>query len=362
MNDRERFHAVMWYQPCDRILFHMVMPWPDTLARWRQEGLPQNKDPHQYLGIERMKLVYAGPNMSPFPPFETRVIRQSNEEVVKIDEWGCLVREFKHKTSMPEWIEFPVTTLDSLRMMIDERYDPGVAAQRWPDDWESKLKEWNRHDRDYLLFLDGGCYYNTLRSLAGVENASLLLYDAPELCEELFERINCICLDPLQRVLPEVKVDYLGFGENIAFKTGPLMSPQMVRQMLVSRYRKVTEFARNNGLDATWYDSDGDLRLLLDDLLDVGINCFAPLEVAANMRPVTLREHYGRRIRLIGGIDKRRIAQGPQAIRRMFRQTVRPLLSEGGYLPAIDHSVSSDISWDNYRVFVEELLRSSQAP
>lgn len=360
MNDRERFHAVMQYRPCDRFPFYMVPPWPDTLARWYREGLPENEDPHQYLGIAAMKCVYAGPNTFFFPPFENRIVQEDDDEIIEVDEWGCLVKKFKYKTTIPECIEYPVTTPDSLRKVIDERYDPSLAAQRWADDWKSKLTEWSRDDRDYLLYLDGGCYYFTLRNLAGVENASFLLYDAPELCEELFERINCICLDALQRVLPELKVDYLGFGEDIAFKTGPLVSPEMIRSMLLPRYRKVAEFARNNGVDVMWYDSDGDLSLILDDLLDTGINCFAPLEVAAGMCPLDLRKKYGRRIRMIGGIDKRQVAQGPKAIRKLFREIVRPLLSEGGYLPAIDHSVSADISWDNYKVFVEELLKSAE--
>ena len=51
MNDRERFLRVMRYEPVDRHpLFLACSIWPDTLARWRREGLPaEAADPHAHL-------------------------------------------------------------------------------------------------------------------------------------------------------------------------------------------------------------------------------------------------------------------------------------------------------------------------
>ena len=39
MNARERFHAVMAYQPVDRLPVLYFGTWPETKVRWRQEGL-----------------------------------------------------------------------------------------------------------------------------------------------------------------------------------------------------------------------------------------------------------------------------------------------------------------------------------
>ena len=307
-----------------------------------------------------MKLEYAGINTLLQPPFEGKVIREDETYIWRVDRFGCTLREFKHQMTMPEWIDFPVKTATDLERILTERFDSSALHDRLPGDLEKKLALWQNGNFDKVLYLDGGCYYGTLRNMAGVENASLLLYDSPQLCEELFERINYYCMEGLKRVLPKLKVNYLGFGEDIAYRFGPLVSPEMIRGMIVPHYKKVTEYARRFGVDITWYDSDGDLRLILDDLLGAGINCFAPLEIAADMDPVRLREKYGRKIRLIGGIDKRKVAEGRDAIRQVFRDTVRPLLDQGGYLPAIDHSVSADISWDNYRIFVDELVAAAE--
>ena len=149
-------------------------------------------------------------------------------------------------------------------------------------------------------------------------------------------------------------IDVIGFGEDIAYKNGPLMSPAMVEKMIVPRYRKVMDFAHEHGIDLTWHDSDGDLRLLLPLWLDCGVNSTAPCEVAAGMVPVELRQQFGRELRIIGGIDKREVAKGKDAIDAEIARN-RPLIEEGGFLPAIDHSVSSDISFDDYRYYVDAM-------
>jgi uroporphyrinogen decarboxylase len=78
---------------------------------------------------------------------------------------------------------------------------------------------------------------------------------------------------------------------------------------------------------------------------------------AAGMDPVRLRREFGREVRLIGGFDKRIVAQGPSAIVAEFTR-LRPTIEEGGFMPAIDHSVSSDISWDNYRHYLDALCKA----
>lgn len=76
------------------------------------------------------------------------------------------------------------------------------------------------------------------------------------------------------------------------------------------------------------------------------------------MDPVALRRTFGKSLRMLGGFDKRLVAQGQSAIDAEFRR-LQPVIEEGGYLQAIDHSVSADISWDNYRHFVDALRKAS---
>ena len=359
MTDRERFLKVMNYEPVDRHPLHLTGPWLDTLARWRTEGLPADvTDVHDYLGIQHLRVVNIVGVFPYYPRFETRVLESNEEFEISIDRDGRTVRNFKNQTSMPEWLDFPVKDGNDLRRVIDEHLDVDHLELRFGKEFEETLRQKTVRYPDALVMTNGGGYYWNLRSLAGVEGVSYLLYDEPELVDEFFERIFVQVMEGLRRVTARVHVDVIGYGEDLAYKTGPLLAPSMVKSMILPRYKSALELAREKGVDLTWYDSDGDLRMLLPDFMSVGINGVAPCEVAASMDPVALRKTFGKQLRLIGGFDKRIVPRGREAIIAEFER-LRPVIEEGGFLPAIDHSVSSDISWDNYRHFLDAVQRYS---
>ena len=90
---------------------------------------------------------------------------------------------------MPEWIDFAVKTPDDLAAVLKDHFDVACLDNRYDAAWEKRLQR-AESSPDALVLIDGGGYYWTLRSLAGVEHASYLLYDAPELVDELCERLH----------------------------------------------------------------------------------------------------------------------------------------------------------------------------
>jgi uroporphyrinogen decarboxylase len=102
-----------------------------------------------------------------------------------------------------------------------------------------------------------------------------------------------------------------------------------------------------------WLDSDGDTQLLIPLMIEAGISGHCPLERAAGMDPRKLRAEYGRDLALMGGIDKRALAQGREAIEDELYHHVPQLLAEGGYIPTVDHTVPPDVSYSNFRYYVQ---------
>ncbi|MEI6178857.1 MAG: uroporphyrinogen decarboxylase family protein [Verrucomicrobiota bacterium] len=359
MTDRERFLRLMNYEPVDRHPIHLVEPWCDTLLRWRNEGLPAGiTDVHDYLGVPRLHAINIVGEFPYYPKFETRILERDENFEISIDSDGRTVRAFKDHTSMPERIDFPVKDGEDLRRVMDEHLDITDLDARFGAGFEESVKRKTVDNPNALVITNGGGYYWQLRSMAGVEVASYLLHDEPALVEELFERIFVLVMEGLRRVTARVQVDVIGYGEDLACKTGPLLAPSMVRELILPRYRAALDVAHEKNINLTWYDSDGDFRMLIPDFLSIGINGFAPCEVAAGMDPVELRKTFGKELRMLGGFDKRIVAAGKEAIDAEFER-LRPVIEEGGYLPAIDHSVSSDISWDNYRHFLDAVQKHS---
>ena len=355
MTDRERFRRTMRYEPVDHPPLHLVGIWGDTLERWHGEGLPRGADPDDFLGATALRSINVSGTMCMHPGYEPRIIAEDETFRIRLDEYGRTVRDFKDHTSMPQWLDFPVTDRKSLQSVLDHHYSIDNLDERFGSDWRQQIHR--ARESDDLIVVDGGCYYWTLRSLAGVEGASYLLYDAPNLVEELFERYLTVVLEGIRRATALVQVDVIAFGEDIACKNRPLLSPQMFRRSILPRYCMAMQAARERGIDLTWYDSDGDLSLFIPDYLDAGINTLAPCEVAAGMVPSALRRRFGRTLRLIGGIDKREVARGRAGVDAEIERN-RMLIEEGGFLPAIDHTVSSDISFDAYRYYLDAIRRA----
>ncbi len=358
MTNLERFWAVMDYGEFDHPPMFEEPVWRDTLRRWHREGLPEDRTWEDCLGVRPLRFAGHGFNDRVWPPFERTVLEQTGEYTVYIDDYGRKVRDLADATTMPEWLEFPLKGPESLEALL-ERFE-GHFEQRLPGDWARRAARFNAPDFDALLLPPAGNYFFTLRGMAGVETASYLLVDRPDLIHRLFDGICDLCCRFLEKVFVEVRgIRAIGTGEDLAFKNGPFFSPAMFETFFAPRYRRVVEIARRNGAELFFVDTDGDFRALLPNMLAAGMNIFCPMEVAAGMEPADVRRRFGREVRMIGGVDKRIVAAGKEAIRAELERLL-PLMREGGFVPKIDHSVSSDISWDNFRHYVETLRRMHQ--
>ena len=98
---------------------------------------------------------------------------------------------------------------------------------------------------------------------------------------------------------------------------------------MLPNYKRVTRLMRSKGVDIVMVDTDGSHTPITGLFLEGGVNCLYPLEVAAGVDAVKLREEYGEKLLLIGNVDKRMLAAGPKAIDGEL-QRLRPLLEEGG--------------------------------
>jgi len=353
MRNLDRFWAVMEYGDFDHPPFFEEPVWRETLERWQGEGLAENTRWEEQLDVHPLRMSGHGFNSMVWPPFERQDLGADDQYVYYNDNYGRKVRDFKNATGMPEWLEFPLKDRESFESLID-RFE-GHFDERVPEDWDERVRKWNAPDFDRLLLPPVGNYFFTLRGMAGVETVSYLFFDAPDLIHRMFDAICGHCCRFLEKILAEVhNIRAVGTGEDMAYKNGPFFSPAMFDEFFAPRYRRVMEIARRNGANLCFVDTDGDFRPLLKPMLECGLNLFCPMEVAAGADPVSVRETFGREVRMVGGVDKRIVAAGKEEIRAELER-LYPLMCEGGFIPKIDHSVSSDISWDNFRYYIDTL-------
>lgn len=361
MNGRERWLATAEFRVVDRTFLLSPWMWEETRGRWLSEGLPPTTNCAQHFqtdtegGVPVAMQGQYGPHL--VPPLARKVLSESEDHRVIRDEEGNTVKLFKNDPlqSMPQWIEYPMKNREDWESIVKPRLDPSVPG-RAPQG--AKLAEYaSKVNRKHPLGVWCGSMYGWPRSLMGVERISYMFYDDPDLIHEMCEHIAKFVIKTLDPLLSAVKCDFAYFWEDMAGKAGPLCSPDIYREFMLPRLKRIVDFIHGHGVKHIIVDSDGNNEPLIPLWLEVGVNGLRPFEIAAGCDPVATRRKYGRELIIQGGIDKRALAAGREAIDREVLSKVPWLCLQNGYFPQIDHLVPPDVSLANY-TYYSRLLRA----
>ena len=172
----------------------------------------------------------------------------------------------------------------------------------------------------------------------------------------MVETIAEMVLGVMRMILPKMKTVDIGWGwEDIAFRSGPLISPEILREVALPSYRKISDLLLEYGCDLNATDSDGLIDELIPVWLEGGVNVMFPLEIGAwKADPAELRKKYGRDLRIYGGIDKLELAKGRKAIDAEIERRL-PLMKEGGFVPFPDHLLIPGQSLSDYQYYVKRI-------
>jgi uroporphyrinogen decarboxylase len=77
------------------------------------------------------------------------------------------------------------------------------------------------------------------------------------------------------------------------------------------------------------------------------MDVMCPFEVASGCDVVAIGRKWPQLI-MSGGIDKRVLARGRDAIERHLQHIIPAMVRRGGYIPTCDHGVPDNVSLDNY--------------
>jgi len=185
----------------------------------------------------------------------------------------------------------------------------------------------------------------------GLENLSIAWYEQPELTRRIIGDRLRFAKALLARALKDRAVDFVQIWEDMAYKTASLVSPRLVRELMLPAYAELVAFLREHGVQFISVDCDGHVHELLPIYREAGIDGVHPCEIAADSDPNLLRR-IDPRVSLMGGMDKRAIAAGRDGVEAELRR-IAPVLKQGGFIPFLDHFVPPDVSYETYRYYVE---------
>lgn len=354
MTNRERIRNTALCMPVDRApLFFYFGPWWETVLEWEKQGFPKGLSWDYGLGLDA-GIRHVDVNLGYCPAFSYEVLEEKEHTQIVRDNLGIVQEIHKEHSSIPCYLEYPVKDREDWERLKKERLNPD-DPKRFPENWDELVKEYN--DGDYAIQLGWYPYglFGTLRDMMGVEELLVNFYDDPDLIHDMMDTLTDFWLAIYEKVCKEVKVDIIHIWEDMSGKNGSLISPAMVREFMMPNYKKIRKFADEHDIAMFSLDTDGDCSQLVPLFLESGINTVLPFEAQAGSDIVKYREKYPEMC-IYGGIDKREIAKGKEAIDRELDRIDR-LFDSPGYIAALDHLVPPDISRADFEYFVEELRR-----
>ncbi len=129
--------------------------------------------------------------------------------------------------------------------------------------WQEEEKKMIWANRDYPLSIGGGSLYGRPRDWIGMKNLAVMSYDDPMLVHDIMEHIVESIIATIQKAVQEVRIDYVLIWKDMSFKSGPLISPKLVRELMLPRYKRIVNMFRSAGIDSIFVDSDGNVEELM---------------------------------------------------------------------------------------------------
>lgn len=339
MSSKERFTRMFEHREADRIPI-TDSPWAGTIARWKQEGMPENADWREFFGVDKVETI--GINIT--PNYEKKVIEKTDRYTIATSPWGVTMKNFNIPDSTPEFLDFKITTPQAWeeaksRMTVDPNRIPWNYLEENYPKWQAQGS-----------WIQAGFWFGFDVShswMVGTETFLIALIEEPEWVKDVFETYLDRCIAHFDMIWDAgYRFDSIFWPDDMGYKGTPFFSNQMYRELLQPYHKKAVDWAHNKGIKAHLH-SCGDIMPLIPDILETGVDALNPIEVKAGMDVLALKKTVGDKLVLHGGINAVLWDQRDLILSEIERQV--PILKEnGGYIFSSDHSIPNTVSLDDF--------------
>ena len=246
MNTRKRFHAVMNFQPFDRLpLLEWAGWWDKTIDRWHGEGLPVDLTDR-----------YA-------------ICKHFGLDIYKQDWFPVRGPECPQPAAHGSGIIESVADYERIRPYLYPS-EPVDAAR-----WRARAAEQEQGDVVLWFTVDGFFWF--ARRLLGIERHLYAFYDQPELMHRINSDLSDWILLVIEQVCSICTPDFMTFGEDMSYNNGPMLSKDCFDEFMRPYYDRIIPALRDKGVIPI-IDSDGDIAIPAHWFAEAGLEGILPLE------------------------------------------------------------------------------------
>ena len=357
----DRMNKALRHEEPDRVPISDFF-WGSFIKRWRKElNLPDDASPYNHYDLD---WIVTTPNMDPFiRSFET--IRENVKEVVVKTGFLATLRK-RYDFPMPEFMAFDTDTIEKLQALeFDDPADQrrffaagdnqiagvGDGFERNSPAWVETVKSLHPNFPVYGSIIECS---ECLTRLIGQENTLFWMGMYPHELGECINKIGQFYLDctKAQIAAADGLLDGFVIWGDVAFKQTMLFDPEYWRQYFKPWVKAMIEECHKHHLPVI-YHGCGNVNLIFEDFIEIGLDAYNPLEVKADMDAVRLKKMYGNKIGYCGNNDIQVWETGDKEL--IKREILKKLNAAkgGGFIFQSDHSVSSAVSGQTYDCIVK---------
>lgn len=352
MTSKERVMTALDFREPDRVPVAPMGFWGEFTRAWAQQTGqdPASIDDHYFVDI-----YIAVGDETPWPSIAEE-LGADGEYTIQRDGWGQVKRVRSGGAYFTQlevaydergrlrYGEFEPADLDSRYAGLDARMDALKAR--------------------YAVFAKTGGPFIRTGFMRGEQQWLMDLAADPQMAAEMVMRtahhLTAIGLEELRRW--DLYDTGVWIFDDMAATKGPMFSPSTAERILAPAWKLMIDSFKAAGAAKVILHSDGNIGPLLDLFIDLGFDGINPVEYHTGLHPVELRERYGDRLALLGGLDNAHIL--PRGNPDEVRAHVKEVLSAGvgGGLALGTHSVAPDIAVETMELVREVYLECGHYP
>ncbi len=196
--------------------------------------------------------------------------------------------------------------------------------------------------------------------MRGMENFFCDLALNKEFAHELMQKVLDYHLKLYGRYLDEVGdfIQIVHTSDDLGTQTAPYFSPATYREMIKPKQKQLFAHLKERGAKIL-YHSDGAIAMLVDDLIEIGVDILNPIEAAVTgMEPAVLKKSFGDRLCFHGGISQQQVlSKGtPDQVRAEVKRRIEEMGRGGGYILAAAQTIVPEVPAQN----IIEMFRAAR--
>ena len=279
-----------------------------------------------------------------------------------IELWPAPVKEYR-SVDHPRVDEWGVTWNDNYAMghPLEEGWEL-LEGYQFPDPlspgrFTHVPGELEGNEDKYRLGTVWNTMFERLWALRGMENLLRDQYRHQEEFTLLRDRVLQFDVGILRGWL-EIGVDGIWFSDDWGTQEGLLINPGLWRKLYKPCYERLFRMVHDGGAHV-WLHSCGNVRQIIPDLIEIGLDVLNPIQSQA-MDVDDLARDFGGDVCFWGGLDVQvTVPRGtPADIDREVKHLVEVLgSSRGGYLGGTSHTILPDAPLENIRAAFEAFER-----